>query len=57
MVKNLARPAERNLRLPPFAVNGHGHLTITALFLMMIEPAPAFGQPFAKYRAFLDWIP
>jgi hypothetical protein len=57
MVKDLARPAERNLRLPPFAVNGHDHMTITAIILMMVESAPAFGQPFSECCAFHRYAP
>jgi hypothetical protein len=42
IVNDLARPAERRLRLPPSAVNRHDHRPVSALFLMMVETTPAF---------------
>jgi hypothetical protein len=56
-VKDLTRPAEWNLRLPPFAVNGHDHVAITALILMMVESTPAFGEPFSECCAFHRYAP
>jgi hypothetical protein len=50
-IEVLARPAERNLRLPPFAMDRHEYVTFPALMLMVIEPAAAFGQPLSKSLA------
>lgn len=58
LVKNLTRTSKRDLCLSPVTMHSDQCLTLAALVMfVMIEPAPAVGQPFAKCRAFHQCSP
>jgi hypothetical protein len=56
-VKDLARSAERNFRLSPFAMDYHHDWTFPSLLMLVVEATSAIGQPLSKGCALHDWIP
>jgi hypothetical protein len=52
LVNSLSRPADWNVGLPTLPVDSHGHVTVAALFFVVVKSAPAVSQPFSKCCAF-----
>jgi hypothetical protein len=58
LVKSLTRSSKRDFCFSTFTMHRHHRLTFATLVMfMMIEAAPAVGQPFAKRRAFHQCSP